>query len=132
MDDYPGLELDQTDMAKQQFKEECDVNIIVDRHLEMGGVINVQEFSDEVVELPDNFDYHEALNRVRKAQEAFELLPAELREAHNHDPASVLRLIDSKEFQDGLVDEFGNSKSSPTPADAPADKTPHEEGGTVT
>ena len=116
--------------AKQEFKDECDVNVIVQRHLQVGGLITPQEFSDELVTLPDNFDYHQALNAVIDAQEAFEKLPSELRTAHNNDPGSILAHLDSAEYRSGQVDAFG----SPTQPREEAEEAPRnapEEPGTV-
>lgn len=105
--------------TRQEFKEECDINVVVDRHLKIGGVITPQEFSEEMVVLPDNFDYHEALNAVIAADEAFGQLPADIRSAHDNDAGKFLKFTDSKDFVEGRLDIYGAS-IAPTAAAEPA------------
>lgn len=102
--DHPG---GGKSMTRQNHKEECDINTIVERHLEVGGVITPMEFSDKVVVLPENFDYHEALNSVIAADEAFMQLPADIRTAHENDAGKLLDHVASKPFIDGDVDIYG-------------------------
>lgn len=74
-------------MAQQQFKEECDINTIVERF----GL---------TYKTPDNLrmpsygdfdgidDYHSACNAIAVANETFELLPASTRARFNNDPGA--------------------------------------------
>ena len=115
-------------MTRQEFTEECDINTVVERHLTVGGIITPQEFSEELVELPDNFDYKEALDAVTAADAAFLQLPADIRSAHENNPGNLLNHIESKEFQSGTVDIFGVEIRTEAPEQAP--QRP-EEPGTV-
>lgn len=99
----------------QYHKDECDINVIVDRHLTQGGVITEAEYVDEVVVLPDNMDYHEALNFVMDADEAFMQLPADIRTAHDNDAGKLLKHVYSDDYTSGRVDVYGNSKEAPAP-----------------
>jgi len=80
-------------MAQQQFKEEVDINTIVDRFGLTG-------------EMPENFrmpvsgdftgitDFHSAMNTVRQAEEAFMSVPAELRAEFNNDPGRLMAFVE--------------------------------------
>ncbi|WNK13409.1 MAG: internal scaffolding protein [Microvirus sp.] len=80
-----GLACLDASMTQQQFKDECDINVIV----RMFGITG---------ELPQNVrmptygdfsavvDYHTAMNAIRASQEAFEALPGAVRERFANDP----------------------------------------------
>ena len=79
--------------VQQQFKEECDINTIIERFGLAGTV-------------PENFrmplsgdftgisDFHEAVNLVKAAEAGFMQLPANLRKEFGHDPARLMAFLD--------------------------------------
>lgn len=72
--------------AKQSFKEECDINTIIKRFglgYELPPTLREPQYGD-FTNIPGSF--HEAMNRVRQAQEAFDLLPADTRARFHNDP----------------------------------------------
>lgn len=87
--DESGLRCDDPSLAKQQFREEADINTIVERFNLTG-------------QLPDNVrlpsygdflgvgDYHTAMLAVRAAAEDFMALPAALRARFGNDPAQFV------------------------------------------
>lgn len=89
-------------VVQQQFKEECDINTIVKRFGLTG-------------ELPENLnfpksgdftgvtDFHTAMNVVRRAEEEFMELPAELRSRFGNDPGTLLAFLeDPKNKEDAI------------------------------
>lgn len=89
-------------VTQQQFKDECDINVIVKRFGLTG-------------ELPDNFampvsgdftgvnDFHSAMNVVRESQEAFMSLPGEMRARFGHDPGALLAFLGDVKNRDEAV-----------------------------
>lgn len=94
-------------MAQQQFREETDINTIVERFGLTG-------------EMPDDFkmpvsgdftgitDYHSAMNTVRQAEEAFLQIPAGIRAEFNNDPGRLMSFLEddknrAKAMELGLV-----------------------------
>lgn len=76
-------------ITQQQFKEESDINVIVERFgltgkLPENGSYPVYGSFDEVV------DYQTALNQIRAADEAFMALPGHVRARFGHDPQQLL------------------------------------------
>jgi phage internal scaffolding protein len=79
--------------TQQEFKDECDINVIMERFGRTG-------------ELPDDYrapvsgdftgitDFHSAMNAVRQAQESFNELPAELRARFNFDPQRLIEFCE--------------------------------------
>lgn len=82
--DESGLACLEPTMAKQEFREECDINTIAERFGLYG-------------ELPESFtmplegdfteitDYQSALNKIMAANDAFMLMPAQVRERFQND-----------------------------------------------
>lgn len=100
----------------QEFKDECDINVIMERFGRTG-------------ELPGDFkapvsgdftgvtDFHSAMNAVRQAQEAFDAMPADLRARFNFDPQRLIEFC-----EDGRnVDEARKLGLIPMPAEQPRD-----------
>lgn len=81
-------------MTQQQFRDECDINTIVERF----GITG---------QLPDNprmpvsgdftglSDFHSAMNAVRNAQEAFEEFPADIRAQFHNDPQKMMAFLEN-------------------------------------
>lgn len=72
-------------LAQQQFAEESDINTIVNNFLRYGELPDESsrpQFGD-FTQYPKN--YHEALNLVLAAQEAFDALPARIRSRFDND-----------------------------------------------
>lgn len=78
--------------ADQSFAEECDINTIVERFGLTGQLpegVTVPQSGDftQVV------DYQSALNVLRKAQEAFDEMPAHVRAEFGNDPARFVDFV---------------------------------------
>lgn len=86
-------------LTQQQFTDECDVNRIVRSHGFTPADISQMRFADvsEVV------SYEEALQTVRKAQESFSALPADVRARFDNDPAQFVNFIDNSANAEELV-----------------------------
>lgn len=88
-------------MAQQQFAEECDINNVMKKY---SNNMNLVPFSGgqyrDVSNIPD---YHEMLNTVRYADEAFSTLPAELRLRFANDPGQMIQFLqDPKNRQEAI------------------------------
>lgn len=106
-DDHPGTSFvfDENDpkvianecRTVQAGSEDTDVNVIL-RKYGIGRVIEsnlaaIKAYGD-VSELPD---YHEAMNTVIRAQDAFMALSADVRNRFNNDPAQFLEFMSKKD-----------------------------------
>lgn len=72
-------------LARQEFKEEADINTIVKNFglgYEVPQGLRLPTYGD----FTDNADYHEACNAIAMANESFDLLPADMRARFNNDP----------------------------------------------
>lgn len=116
-------------MTQQQFKDECDINTIVERFGLTG-------------ELPENIrmpvsgdftqvtDFQSAMNMVRQAEEAFNELPGAVRYRFANNPA---RLIEFLEDGDNRAEAIKLGLVPPPPATVVSDgKTPDPKPDPVT
>lgn len=87
--DESGCRCDDPSLAKQQFREETDINTIVERFGLTGELpenVRLPSYGD----FSDVGDYHSALLAVRAAAEDFMALPAHVRSRFGNDPAAFV------------------------------------------
>lgn len=73
------------DMTQQQFKDECDINVIAKR-FGITGDLPVNGVMPQFGDFTGVEDYHSAMNAIRYAEEAFMALPGLVRERFGHNP----------------------------------------------
>lgn len=131
-------------MTKQEFKDECDINVIMrrfvrDRALSPDQLARRQGMYADVSAVPD---LAECLDRVRRAEAGFLTLPARVRERFGNDPGALLVFLADPRNADearelGLLERIAPgpaqsaSEGSPGPASAggPGQGTPAGSAG---
>jgi len=116
-----GLECLDPSMAQQQFREECDINTIMERFGRTGEIIapiRMPQYGD----FDGVNDYHSAMNAIVEAQSAFDQLPAKTRARFGNDPAEFLEFCFNEENRDeairlGLVEP---ALQAPAPVSEPS------------
>ncbi len=103
-----GLECLDPSLAQQHMKDECDINIIVER-FGVTGSMPVSPIEPSYGDFSGVSDYHDALNRIRASDEAFMALPAKIRAKFDNDPNALLQFLQNDEnreeaIQIGLID----------------------------
>ena len=97
-----GLECLDPTMAQQQFREECDINTIMERFGRTGELIapiRMPQYGD----FDGVNDYHSAMNAIVEAQSAFDSLPAKVRARFGNDPAEFLDFVYNEENRDEAI-----------------------------
>ena len=90
--------------AQQQFKKDCDVNLIIAKFKKTGTVTHVRNAAAGVyADMTDAPSYQEALQTVINAERAFEEVPAKIRERFNHDPALMMEFLSQKENDEEAI-----------------------------
>ena len=84
-----GLVCEDPSLAQQQFKDECDINTILER-FNVTGQLPVMPLQPQFGDFSGVTDYQTALNAVLDAQESFDALPARVRERFANDPAAFV------------------------------------------
>jgi len=72
--------------TQQQFRDECDINNILER-FNVTGQLRVGSVQPEYGDFSGIVDYQSALNVVMAAQDSFLALPAKVRAKFDNDPA---------------------------------------------
>jgi phage internal scaffolding protein len=103
-----GLACKDPSLAQQHMKDECDINVIIER-FGVTGQLPVRAIEPSYGDFSGVSDYHTALNKIRAADEAFMALPAKLRAKFDHDPNALLNFLENEANKDeaiqlGLID----------------------------
>lgn len=103
-----GLECKDPSLAQQHMKDECDINVIVER-FGVTGQLPVKAIEPSYGDFSGVTDYHTALNKIKAAEAEFMALPAKLRAKFDHDPNALLNFLENEANRDeaielGLID----------------------------
>lgn len=92
-------------MAKQSFKDECDINRVMDRWLKTGVLVHVNKFHGDYSDV-SNFpeDLQAAYEQIRVAEEAFGSLPSLVRKKFRNDPAAFLDFVSKEENREEMYE----------------------------
>lgn len=90
--DEAGLACMDDSLTQQQFKEEADINTIVNRFLKTG-VLPTPNTFPQYVDFEGVFDYQSAMNLVRAADESFMRMDAKVRARFNNSPQEFLEFF---------------------------------------
>lgn len=135
-------------MTKQEFKKDCDINVIMARYQKTGALDHFYKYGGNYGDFVDSGDFHHHMNVVTAAQQMFETVPAEIRKRFGNDPALFLEFAQDPANEQEMVDlgllsrrpedlekvQMPASPEAPSggPADAepaPAGDNPPPEGG---
>jgi len=132
-----SFKFEQPSKTDQSFKEDCDVNIIMDRFMKTGQISHLakkQASYQDVSEIPNLLDAHIS---IKEAKEAFMALPARIRKKLHNDPLNLEEYLLNEENHEeaahyGLLKldkplqkktKNKDSENSKKPSATPNDKT---------
>lgn len=114
--------------AKQQFKDECDINKIVARYPDLNSESYQRQVAGILATNPELFseydsamDYASAVSIVDRAREQFETLPATLRERFSQDPFEFLNYVNNENNRSEAI-KLGLLKENIPITNIPVDK----------
>lgn len=88
--------------AKQNFKQECDINFILDQYQRTGAIYHFNTRQPEYG-YAEAVDFREALEIVKQGQSVFEALPSSLRARFQNDPAQFLEFVQDPANSDEMA-----------------------------
>ena len=99
--------VDDPGYTQQHFKDECDINNILDRYAQTG--IVPERHGAFYGDFSEGLEYREALDRLNSTQAEFDALPARTRDFFGNDPAKFLDFVSNPENKQhfstiGLID----------------------------
>lgn len=90
-------------MAQQQFKDECDINVLMKRHMDGENVGQYIREGGIYADFTQITDLREMIHTVQYAQDAFMTLPASVRKRFDNDPTKLLEFVQNKDNFDEAV-----------------------------
>lgn len=113
--------------VQQCFAHECDINNIL-RNFERTGMLPDSRGQAQYLDVSELTDYQSALNSVLYAQEAFDSLPAKVRERFANDPALLVDFVLDSNNRDecerlGLIERKSSSDASSVAEKSQADSS---------
>lgn len=87
-----GLKCEDLSKAQQHMRDECDINVIVER-FGVTGKVPVTQFEPSYGDFSGVGDYHTALNKINATMEQFMTLPAKVRAKFEHDPYQLVNFL---------------------------------------
>ncbi|WNK14762.1 MAG: internal scaffolding protein [Microvirus sp.] len=95
-----GLECLDKSLAKQSFRDECDINTIYKRFMVTGELpATRQPTYEDYVEV---HDFRSAMEAIVQAREAFAAMPADVRAEFGNDPANFVDFCSNEENRDRI------------------------------
>lgn len=110
--------------TQQHQRDETDINFIVKRYMQTG--VLPQSALQPLYGDFESLSFHEAQNKIRAAQEAFNLIPAEIRARFDNDPGKFVDFASNPENEDELI---RLKLRDPRPAVVPPQDGPREPKG---
>lgn len=89
-----GLHCEDASLTQQQFKDECDINNIMEK-FGMTGLIPQTPLEPSYGDFSGVSDYHTALNAIMAAEAQFDALPAQIRARFDNNPANLIDFMDN-------------------------------------
>lgn len=99
-------------LTKQSFKDECDISNIMSKYQKTGLITHVKRHGGNYSDLSDVVDYHDAMNRIIKAQDAFNSLPSSIRAKFNNDPGQFVEFVSNPKNEKEMI-ELGLATAKP-------------------
>lgn len=94
--------VDKNGRTQQQFKEETDINTIVDKFLAAGEMPPTTPFPEEQ-DFTEAFDFQTSMNVVVQARESFMQMPAKQRARFQNDPQQFMEFMHNHENQEEAI-----------------------------
>lgn len=107
--------------TKQSFRDQCDINALVERHRQTGLIDHTNHRQPLYGDFTQSTDLKTHLDEVNLAKSEFDSLSSSVRALCNHSPVKLLELLATEEGCDSLK-EAGLFVTDEIPADVVAAK----------
>lgn len=127
-----GLRNDEPSLTRQEFSEECDINVIMAQYEKTGVISHVVSREPLYLDLGDMPDFRTAMDMMAEAEKAFMSLPAKVRREFDNDAREFVEFAQDPANLDKMR-EYGlappaEEPEPPKAAPAPVEP-PKAEGG---
>lgn len=98
-----GLKFSKASLTRQEFAKDADINNIMRKYSQGLAPIPSGSRPPMFGDFSGGFDYQACLDKVIKAQDAFDSLPSAVRDRFGNDPAKLLDFISDEKNRDEAV-----------------------------
>jgi phage internal scaffolding protein len=98
-----GIKVFGSSKTKQSFKDECDINLMVERYEKTGLLPQMINDNPAYGDFSNPLDYQSSLDLIMKADEQFMALPANIRDRFKDDAREFLAFVNDSKNSDELV-----------------------------
>lgn len=113
--------------AKQSFKKECDINVLMSKYLKGGVITHLNPREARFLDVSEVGDLRDVYDRLEEARSAFEDLPSEVRDEFDHDPLAFVEFATDEDNRDQL-EAWGLTAPAPESEAGSAPQEPVAEG----
>ena len=113
-----GLVCEEPTRAQQHHKDECDINVILERFGKTGQ-LPVNAISGTYGDFSGVHDYHTALNTLIASKSEFEALPANIRKKFANEPSNLIEFLNDPKNKDEAIELGLVNPISPTANEKP-------------
>lgn len=109
-------------MSQQEFKRECDINVIMAKYQKQGVLTHINTHGLEYGDFTSPGDFQTAMETIKNAEQMFSELPSKAREYYHNDPARFLEACQDPEHIHKLRElglALGPYPKEPAPEVAP-------------
>lgn len=106
-------------LTRQEFADECDINILMDRYEKTGMISHVNPRNPQYLDLSDVPDLQTAHQVIQNAATEFMALPAKVRREFDNDPMEFVKFAMNPDNIDKMR-EWGLAPPKPEAAPPPA------------
>jgi len=105
-------------LTHQEFREECDINTIIDRFGIGENPIEAQKWVTDVDISNAPSDYMSVMNQLNEARDQFMSLPAKVRSSFDNDPGRFVSFVSDPSNESEMVRlGLAVARPDPTPSD---------------
>ena len=101
-------------MTQQQFRDECDINTILDR-FGVTGMVPTNVRQPLAMDFVEATDYQSALNALIEAEQSFMEMPAKIRAEFDNDPGKFITFFEHEENRERAIQLGLIQKPAETP-----------------
>ena len=109
-----GTSCPEETLAQQQFRDECDINTILDR-FGVTGMVPTNVRQPLAVDFIEATDYQSALNALMEAEQSFMEMPAKIRAEFDNDPGRFIEFFEREENRERAIELGLIQKPAETP-----------------
>lgn len=90
--------------TKQEFKDECDLNVLMKRYERTGALPSARVGQPQYVDCTVFTDFQTAMEIVRGAESSFNALPSRVRREFDNDPRKFVEFATNPENADRMIE----------------------------